>query len=159
MRHRPTILLVDDDPGHLLVARRAIDRAGLPVDVRVAGGSDEALTVLGLSGASDDHPSFAVVFLDISMPGLSGWGVLERMRASERTRRIPVVMVSSSNRVEDVRRSYDLGANSYLVKRVDHRPPGDYVAEAARYWLLFNEGLGGGHGAAPVRGHHDAESV
>ena len=156
---RPSILLVDDDPGHLLVARRAIDRAGLPVDVLAAEGPDAALALLGLSGTSIGRPSFAVVFLDISMPGLTGWGVLERIRANEGTRRIPVVMVSSSNRQEDVRRSYDLGANGYVVKRVDQGPPGDYVAEAARYWLLFNERPCGRHGSPPVVGHRSAEEA
>jgi two-component system response regulator len=146
MSHRPSILLVDDDPDHLLVARRAIARLGLAADVHIAHGADEALALLGLAGASGSGPSFAVVFLDIAMPGVSGWGVLERMRASERTRRVPVVMVSSSNRLEEVQRSYDLGANSYLVKRMDDGPPGDYVAEAARYWTMLNERPCGGHG-------------
>lgn len=140
MKTLPTILLVDDDEDHLLVARRAIERAGLPAEVRLASAGDEALRLLGLQpDAPEAVPSIAVVLLDIGLPGLSGWEVLKRVRASERTRRTPVVMVSSSNRPEDVRRSYELGANSYLVKRSDRRRPGDYLAEAARYWVVLNE--------------------
>lgn len=173
MKALPTILLVDDDEDHLLVARRAIERAGLPAEVRLASAGDEALRLLGLHpDASEALPSVALVLLDIGLPGLSGWEVLKRMRASERTRRIPVVMVSSSNRPEDVRRSYELGANSYLVKRSDRRRPGDYLAEAARYWVVLNEtsrgpyrqgtrpGPGaGGPGTAPGRRRADEGSV
>jgi len=144
MKTMPAILLVDDDEDHLVVARRAIERAGLLAEVRLASAGDEALRLLGLhADSSEPAASFAVVLLDIGLPGLSGWEVLKRIRASERTRRTPVVMVSSSNRPEDVRRSYELGANSYLVKRLDRRRPGDYLAEAARYWVVLNESLGG----------------
>jgi CheY-like chemotaxis protein len=140
MKNLPAILLVDDDEDHLLVARRAIERADLPADVRVAGAGDEALRVLGLHAPSaDPPPPVKVVMLDLGLPDMSGWEVLKRIRASERTRRTPVVVVSSSNRPEDVRRSYELGANSYLVKRFDRRHPGDYLAEAARYWVELNE--------------------
>jgi two-component system, response regulator len=138
---RPSaILLVDDDQDQLLVAQRAIARSGLPAEVVVAGDGDEALRQLGLvPGAGEAAPPITVVLLDIGLPGLSGWEVLKRIRESERTRRIPVVMVSSSNRPEDVRRSYELGANSYLVKRFDRSRPGGYLAEAAHYWVDLNE--------------------
>ena len=140
MKTLPTILLVDDDEDHLVVARRAIERASLPAEVRLASAGDEALRLLGLHpDASEAIASVALVLLDIGLPGLSGWEVLKRIRASEKTRRTPVVMVSSSNRAEDVRRSYELGANGYLVKRGYRRRPGDYLAEAARYWVVLNE--------------------
>jgi len=173
MKTLPTILLVDDDEDHVLVARRAIERAGLPAEVRLAKAGEEALRLLGLHpDVSEALPSVVLVLLDIGLPGLSGWEVLKRIRASERTRRTPVVMVSSSNRPEDVRRSYELGANSYLVKRGDRRRPGDYLAEAARYWVVLNEMSrgpsrqgtrlapeAGGPGAALRRRHVDEGSV
>jgi CheY-like chemotaxis protein len=173
MKTLPTILLVDDDQDHLLVARRAIERAGLPADVHLASTGEEALRLLGLPpDASEPLPSVVLVLLDIGLPGLSGWEVLKRIRASERARRTPVVMVSSSNLPEDVRRSYELGANSYLVKRGDRRRPGDYLAEAARYWVVLNEmsrgpsrrgtrpaSEAGGPGTALGRRHVDEGSV
>jgi two-component system response regulator len=70
---------------------------------------------------------------------VDGWEVLTRMRASPRTARVPVVIVSGSDRPEDIRRSYALGANSYLLKRFDPRGPGTYLAEAARYWIEMNQ--------------------
>lgn len=153
MKRTPAILLVDDDEDHLLVARRAIARSELPAEVHVAGDGDEALRQLGLDpdGAGTAAP-IAVVLLDIGLPGLSGWEVLQRIRDGEHTRRIPVVMVSSSSRPEDVRRSYELGANSYLVKRYDRTRPGAYLAEAAHYWVDLNEAPRARHprGAGPA---------
>ena len=136
----PIVLLVDDDDGHLMVARRAIARANLAVDVHVAHTGKEALQELGLDdGAEAKPPDVPVlVMLDLSMPGVSGWDVLRRIRSDGRRRQIPVVVVSSSGRPEDVRRSYELGANSYLVKRYDAGRPGGYVADAAKYWVELN---------------------
>jgi CheY-like chemotaxis protein len=79
-----------------------------------------------------------VIFLDLQMPQIDGFEVLELLRSARRTHAIPVVVVSSSDRPEDVRRSYDLGANSYLVKQFDGREPGGWLADAARYWLQLN---------------------
>ncbi|HET9887974.1 MAG TPA: response regulator [bacterium] len=142
----PTILLVDDDEGHLLVARRAFERSKLPVQVRVARDGDEALSLLGLGG-SEASPeavdpkmiSFVAVMLDLRMPGLSGWDLLRRIRASDRTKQLPVIIVSSSERPNDVRLSYELGANSYLMKRFDPEKPGAYLVDAAHYWTELNE--------------------
>jgi two-component system response regulator len=134
-----TILVVDDDEAHRFIARRAILAAGLTADVRTAADGDEALCMLGLAGDGlKSGLEFAVVLLDVRMPGLSGWEVLRRMRASEHTRGIPVVMVSSSNQRDDVKRSVELGANSYVIKRSDPERPGAYLADAARYWTELN---------------------
>jgi CheY-like chemotaxis protein len=138
----PSILLVDDDDDYLFVALRAIERTGLRAEVRVARSGAEALELLGLeSGApAPGAPArIVVVMLDLRMPGADGIEVLRRMHESDRTRTIPVVVVSSSDRPDDVRQSYELGANSYVVKRYLTGPPGAYVAEAARYWLELNE--------------------
>lgn len=137
-----TILLVDDDEGHLLVARRALARASLPVEVRTAASGAEALRVLGLAAGDAAEPGprrLVLVMLDLSMPGLSGWELLRRIRESERTGHVPIVVVSSSKRPEDVLRSYQMGANSYLVKRFEALKPGSYLVEAARYWIELNE--------------------
>jgi CheY-like chemotaxis protein len=137
----PAILLVDDDDDYLFVALRAIERTGLRAEVRVARTCAEALAQLGIDGdpAPDACPRIGVVLLDLRLPGESGLELLRRMHQSERTRSIPVVVVTSSDRPDDVRQSYELGANSYVVKRYLAIPPGAYVAETARYWLQLNE--------------------
>lgn len=134
----PTLLLVDDDDAHLMVAERAINRSHLGVQVRLAHDGYEALRVLGVD--DDDHGSerapVVLVMLDLSMPGITGWEVLRRLRAAHHN--VPVVVVSDSWRPDDVRRSYELGANGYLVKRYDAGRPGGYMADAARYWVELN---------------------
>lgn len=137
----PTILIVDDDEGHRQIARRAIAAARLPAEVRVAADGAEALRLLGLAPDAmppDPPASVLVVLLDLGLPDIAGWEILRRMRASDRTRDIPVVVVSSSNRAVDVRRSYELGANSYVQKRSDATRPGAYLADVARYWAGLN---------------------
>jgi CheY-like chemotaxis protein len=136
---RAEILLVEDDRNEVDVALRALDRAGLDVPVEIASDGMEALEVLGLDPDAASAPAPPrVVFLDLKMPRVDGWEVLRRMREHPRTADIPVVVLSSSDRTEDIQRSYELGANSFLVKHFDARGPGGYFADAARYWLELN---------------------
>jgi CheY-like chemotaxis protein len=156
MNHLPSILLVDDDDDYLFVALRAIERTGLRARVRVARSAAEALAMLGLKpGDTGPPPRIVLVMLDLRMPGEDGLEVLRRMHESDRTRAIPVVVVSSSDRPDDVRQSYELGANSYVVKRYLSGPPGAYVAAAARYWVELNEvpGSPAERGEAPEAFH------
>ena len=138
MSGRPAILLVDDDRNEIDVVLRALARAGLDAPVAVARDGVEALEALGLEANGAPPPLPRVVFLDLKMPRVDGWEVLRRIREHPCTSDVPVVMLSSSNRKEDIERSYALGANSYLVKRFDRRGPGSYFVDAARYWLELN---------------------
>ena len=135
-----TILLVDDDEDFIDIVERAIGHEGLAADVSVARSGPEALEKLGLDGHDGGYAmrEFAAVFVDLNLPGADGWEVLRRVRSDHRLRRLPVIVVSSSSRPEDVSRSYDLGANSYVVKRYDASGPGRYLARAMRYWLDLN---------------------
>jgi two-component system response regulator len=137
----PALLLVDDNPDDVTIALRAIDRAGLLVEVHTRRNGREALEALhlgdGVNGGEPLHPQ--VIFLDLRMPQIDGFEVLRKLRRAPQTRDIPVVVISSSQRPEDVRRSYELGANSYLVKRIDPHEPGRWLAEAARYWIQLNQ--------------------
>jgi len=142
------MLLVDDDRNDVEIALRALHREGLDGWVRVARDGQEALEALGLeppssasgsaSGHDDERVRPAVVFLDLKMPRVDGWEVLQRIRNDPETTALPVVVISSSDREMDIQRCYELGANSFLVKRFDPRSAGAYIAEAARYWLELN---------------------
>jgi two-component system response regulator len=138
MSRRPEILLVDDDGDEMAVALRALDRAGVDVPVAVARDGLEALEALGLETEGAPPPPPRVVFLDLKMPRVDGFEVLRRIRANPHTSDVPVVVLSSSDRREDIERSYALGANSFLLKRFDREGPGRYFAEAARYWIELN---------------------
>ncbi len=138
MTARDAILLVEDDRDEVNVALRALGRAGVDARVEVAEDGQEALEALGLEPSASEEPPPRVVFLDLKMPRVDGWEVLRRMRSNPRTADVPVVVISSSDRREDIRRSYELGANSFLVKHFDPSGPGSYFAQAARYWLHLN---------------------
>lgn len=139
MSARTDILLVEDDRDELAVALRALRRAELDASIEVARDGVEALEALGLERTETEPPRPPrVVFLDLKMPRVDGWEVLRRMREDPRTAEVPVVVVSSSDRPEDIERSYALGANSFVLKRFDPRGPGGYIEAAARYWLELN---------------------
>ena len=134
------ILLVDDSGEDLAIAQRALQRANLSLEVRTARDGGEALKALQVNHGPPDGKELRprVIFLDVRMPRMDGFEVLRALRSAPHTRTIPVVMVSTSAWPEDVRRAYELGANSYLVKRFDGRDPGGFIAEAARYWVELN---------------------
>lgn len=142
MKRAPSIFIIDDDEDYLLVARRALRRSGMDLRLSIAKDGNEALRALDRTTKErrvgrDGVP--AVVLLDLNMPVKNGWEVLQEIRASKATRDLPVVVVSSSDRPDDVRRSYELGANSYVVKRFATSDPGDYIVDAVRYWINLNE--------------------
>jgi len=132
------LLWVDDDWDEIAVVMRAFKRAKIPIDVRVASDGLEALQALHLGAVGGDGPLRPqVIFVDLHMPRVDGFELLRALRELPATRDIPIVVVSSSNAPEDIRRSYELGANSYLVKRAEGAP-GAELAAAARYWTQFN---------------------
>lgn len=137
----PDILLVENDATDVAVARRALRRAGID-GLRVARDGEEALADLQIDAATSPRGDEAelpdVIFLDLRIPKLDGFEVLREIRSHPLTCDLPVVVVSSSSREEDVREAYRLGANSFLVKRYESRRPGAFLAEAARYWLELN---------------------
>ncbi len=135
----PTILLVDDDEDYLEIATRALRKDRLDAEVHIARTGSDALRILGLDGGAEPAPlNLVAAFVDLNMPGLDGWELLRRVRSDERLHGLPVVIISSSARPEDVRRSYELGANSYVVKRYDPSGPGRHLVRAVRYWLELN---------------------
>ena len=108
------ILLVDDDRDDVDVALRAVRREHLDVTVRVASDGGEALELLGIDGNGGVPPDALprVVFLDLNMPRVDGWQVLEKLRRDPATQKLPVVVLSWSGQRRDIERCYELGANS-----------------------------------------------
>jgi CheY-like chemotaxis protein len=136
------ILLVEDNPDDVLLTRRAFQRSGLEAEILLARDGQEALDLLLGGTASADHEPIRapdLVLLDLKLPRVSGFEVLRRLRGDARTRRTPVVILTSSKEDRDLISTYDLGANSFVRKPVDF----DQFAAAARhigvYWLEVNE--------------------
>jgi two-component system response regulator len=141
MDHK-VILLVEDNPDDEALTLRAFKKNNIRNTVVVAHDGVEALDYLFGAGAyagrdTDEMPE--VVLLDIKLPKLDGLEVLKRLRADERTRLIPVVILTSSKEEQDLIMSYSLGANSYVRKPVDFDEFMGAVRQLGLYWLVLNE--------------------
>ncbi|HEC19328.1 MAG TPA: response regulator [Gammaproteobacteria bacterium] len=137
-----TILLVEDNPDDEALTLRALEKNNLANEVVVARDGVEALEYLFAEGKyADRNPAAvpALVLLDIQLPKIDGFGVLKRLRATEHTRYLPVVMLTSSAQQEDILTSYGLGANSYIRKPVDFDEFMETVSQLGPYWLLLNQ--------------------
>lgn len=137
MAHK-VILLVDDDANFAELTKAfLLQDEGVANEVVLARDGVEAVEHLFHSGrAAPEMPD--LVLLDLNMPRMDGFWVLRKMRAAERTRFIPVVIMTSSVDPEDVRMAYTLGANGYLDKLSDGMPWDELVRTVARYWLGMN---------------------
>lgn len=140
------LLLVEDDSHDLELSLRSLRKANLANSIQVARDGAEALEFLFAEGAfSDrdiaDHPK--VVLLDLKLPKVDGLEVLRRLKADPRTAAIPVVVLTSSNEQRDLIESYQLGANSYIVKPVNFERFSAAVAELGFYWLFLNQSSAG----------------
>ena len=136
------ILLVEDNPTDEKLTLRAFARCGIANDVVVVRDGAEALDYLLRKGAHrhrDPALDPAVVLLDLGLPRLSGLDVLKALRASETTRLLPVVILTSSREEEDIIRSYSLGANAYVRKPVSFAEFAEAAKALGMFWLLLNE--------------------
>ena len=137
-----SILLVEDNPDDEALTLRALRNNNITNRIEVAHDGVEALAHLSGSGAevgSNARPLPAVVLLDLKLPKLGGLEVLSRLRAAERTRLLPVVVLTSSSEERDVIASYSNGANSYIRKPVDFAQFADAIRQLGLYWLVVNE--------------------
>jgi CheY-like chemotaxis protein len=136
------ILLVEDNPNDAELTLRALEKAHVANDIHVARDGAEALEFLFGKGAYEGRTGSAlprVILLDLKLPKVDGLEVLRRVKGDERTKLIPVVVLTSSREESDLVASYHLGANSYIVKPVDSDKFFEAVHEIGLYWLLLNE--------------------
>lgn len=136
------ILLVEDNRDDEELTMMAFSRSKIANRVEVVRDGAEALDFLFATGpyADRDLNDFpTVVLLDLNLPKVSGLEVLERLRTDKSTRRLPVVVLTSSRHQEDMLRSYDLGANSFIRKPVNFDKFVDAVHQLQLYWLVLNE--------------------
>lgn len=140
---RKLVLLVEDNPDDEALTIRALRKANVANEIEVVRDGKEAVDFLfceGQHAARDESSIPGLILLDLKLPKLSGFEVLQRLRADSRTKLIPVVILTSSSQDEDVVRSYQSGANSYVRKPVDFTEFVDAVARLGLYWMILNEG-------------------
>jgi two-component system response regulator len=137
-----TILLIEDNPSDIALAKRALERARIVNQLVVAQDGQEALDYLFGAGAFQNRDPTDIPMLtlmDMKLPKVSALDVLRRIRSDARTRRIPVVILTTSNEEQDIAAGYDLGVNSFIRKPVDFNQFAHVVEQLALYWLLLNE--------------------
>ncbi len=142
MNDQAIILLVEDSASDEELTIRALKRANVRNPIVVMRDGAAAVDYLFARGAYSDRSSdeeIQVVLLDLNLPKLSGLDVLRAIRSNEKTRVLPVVVLTSSHEDRDVVESYDRGANSYIVKPVDFVQFAEAVRQLGLYWLLLNQ--------------------
>ena len=124
-----TILLVEDDPGHARLIEKNLRRANLTNSIVTVTDGQQAIDYLFNNGRAQS----LLVLLDLNLPVLDGYQVLERMKADERTKRIPVIILTTTDDTREISRCYELGCNVYITKPVDY----EQFSEAIRKLGLF----------------------
>lgn len=141
-REQAPILLVEDNPVDILLLRRAVGKAQITNPLQVVSDGEHAVKYLAGEDVYTDrqrYPLPTLVLLDLKLPRRGGLDVLAWLRQQPGLRRVPVVVLTSSNEMSDVLRAYDLGANSYLVKPGAPEALIQLVEQLKCYWLILNE--------------------
>jgi two-component system response regulator len=140
MNINKVILLVEDNPDDEALTIRALKKNNILNDVIVARDGAEALDIIF---GGNNHPEPCIpqlVLLDLNLPKVSGLEVLKQIRSNEKTRILPVVVLTTSNEDKDRLESYKLGVNSYIRKPVDFKQFSEAILQVGLYWLVLNEG-------------------
>jgi two-component system, response regulator len=141
MTHK-MILLVEDNPDDEALTVRALNKNKIVNSLAVVRDGVEALDFLFCTGPyseRDPHEMPEVILLDLKLPKVDGLEVLRQVRANERTRLLPVVILTSSKEEQDLLKSYSFGANSYIRKPVDFSQFVEAIHQLGMYWLVLNE--------------------
>ena len=136
------ILLVEDNPNDVELTLRALKKHNLANHVYVVKDGAEALDFIFAKGSYEErnmNDTPKLILLDLKLPKVGGLEVLKEIKSDERTKTIPVVVLTSSREEQDMVESYNLGVNSYIVKPVDFDKFLDTVSELGFYWLLLNK--------------------
>jgi len=141
MSETDIILLVEDDANDVLLIQRAFQKAGLKNNLKVVRDGEQAIRYLGGQEPYCDrhkHPLPFLILLDLKMPGMNGFDVLEWARRDPAMKRLLIVVLTSSNVQADVDHAYELGANSYLVKPVEFEEMVHMIQRFEIYWAEIN---------------------
>ncbi len=138
MSETPDVVLVEDNPDDADLIVHAFRKTHVANRVEVISDGESAIRRLGERALAGDGQIPALVLLDLKLPRRSGFEVLEWMRGDDRAKLWPVVVLTSSNQNGDIRRAYELGANSYLVKPVASEALLDLIRTLNRYWIVLN---------------------
>jgi CheY-like chemotaxis protein len=140
--HQLTVLLVEDNPRDVRLTQRAFTQVSLLHDLRIVRDGDEALAYLHREGVyKDPHtsPRPDVILLDLNLPRMNGHELLQCLKQDPRFQQIPIVVLTTSGRPDDVRLAYEAGANAYLLKPVEFARFTEVVGHLGKFWLEIVE--------------------
>ena len=129
------ILLVEDNEGDIELTRDAFEEASFPNNLNIAVDGDIAMDYLFKRNGNEDAITPDIILLDLNLPGTDGKDVLETIKADENLRRIPVIVLSSSNAETDIRESYDLHANCFISKPIDLESFIEVIKSIEQFWV------------------------
>jgi len=135
----PPVLLVEDDADDEELTIRGLKRTNLRNPIHVAHDGQQAIDYLFGAEHQVAGPVPAVILLDLKLPRVDGFEILKRIRATDHTRRVPVVILTSSAEDRDLINGYDLGANSYVCKAIQFDEFATAIAQLGIYWLTINQ--------------------
>lgn len=142
MDYQPfNILLVEDEEAHAELTKRAIRKAGNANRIDIVSDGEKALDYLtnrGKYADTDRYPLPGLILLDIKLPGMDGIEVLKSIKEDDKLKKIPVIMLTTSEREEDISKAYNYYANSYLTKPVGYKEFEEKVKQIDFYWMLLN---------------------
>ena len=139
MKEKPFILVVEDNPGDVRLIREALKGSFIQATLYILGDGSTAIRFLDESKQEPFHALPSLVLLDLNLPKKSGHEVLHHIKSDDQLKRIPVIVLSSSQNPEDINRAYDLHANCYLNKPVDFEPFNNVVKAIEYFWLQMTE--------------------
>ena len=132
MQSSKPILLVEDDTVDVMTVKRALKDLQIPSELVPAGDGEEALAYL----RDDRNAKPCVILLDLNMPKMNGTEFMRIAKADEALRKIPIIVLTTSNSDQDISRSFELGAAGYMVKSVDYKKFMELIKTIAQYWTL-----------------------
>jgi len=134
-----TILLVEDDPGHARLIEKNLRRAHVDNEIVLVSDGQRALDYVLAEGdhAGTEPPELLLILLDLNLPVLNGYQVLERLKTDERTRRIPVIVVTTADDENDVSKCYEFGCNAYITKPVDYAAFSEAIHQLGLFLPIF----------------------
>lgn len=133
-----TVLLIEDNPRDVRLTQRAFVQAGLEHNLRIVRDGDEALTYLYREGAyvdPKDAPRPDVILLDLNLPRMGGHEVLQRLKQDPRFKSVPIIVLTTSGRADDIRLAYEAGANAYLLKPVEFARFTEVMGQLVTFWF------------------------
>ena len=135
--HYP-FLMAEDNPDDILITRRAWKKGNIRNPLYVVKDGEEAIDFLYKKGSHTEAPKPSLMLLDLNMPKMNGFEVLSQLKSDNKYKKMPILVLTSSSRDEDIDRAYELGCNSYICKPVNFENFIKAIKETYQYWLIIS---------------------